>query len=161
MADVDPLAPARLALERGDYGLVVRTLEPLIQTYPPATVAGAELQLLLATAWMGQGQSARAMVCCRQAKRCSDASLRAQAKDLLEVLEAPALERPREWSITLPSLGEAEPIAGRMKQWSRGRRRKAVEGPPPPPVGPTQAPLGFAVVLAVLVQLLEIHQLMV
>ncbi|MEY3757155.1 MAG: hypothetical protein RLZZ263_309 [Cyanobacteriota bacterium] len=151
MAGADPFAPARLALERGDYGLVLRSLEPLISTYPPATVEGAELQLLLATAWMGQGQSARAMVCCRQAKRCADASLRAQAKDLLAVLEAPALERPREWSITLPSLGEAEPIAGRMKQWARGRRRKPSDEPPPPPVGPTQAPLGFAAVLAVLV----------
>ncbi len=153
MPPADPFAPARLALERGDYGAVVRSLEPLIQVYPPATVEGADLQMLLATAWMGQGQTARALVCCRQVKRCSDASLRAQAKDLMAVLEAPALERPREWSITLPSLGEAEPIAGRMQQWSRGRRRKVADGPPPPPVGPTQAPLGFAVVLAVLVVL--------
>ena len=41
--------------------------------------------MVLATAWMGRGDNARAMVCCRQIKRCRDASLRAQAQDLLTV----------------------------------------------------------------------------
>ena len=152
---LDPFAPSRIALERGDYGFVVRNLEVQVQTFPPATPQGAELQLLLATAWMGQGNSVRAMACCRQAKRCSDANLRAQATDLLNVLEAPALERPREWSITLPPLGESQPIAGRMQQWAQGRRKKKSEEPPPPPVGPTQAPVGFAL-LAIVVLLLSL-----
>ena len=145
--------PARIGLERGDYGLVVRSLEVQVQIFPPATPQGAELQLLLATAWMGQGNTLRAMACCRQVLRCSDANLRTQAKDLLSVLEAPALERPRDWSITLPRLGDSEPMAGRMQQWAQGRRKKTAEGPPPPPVGPTQAPVGFAA-LAVVVLLL-------
>lgn len=141
----DPLAAARLALERGDYGRVVAQLEPLIATYPPATITGAQLQLLLATALMGQGNSVRAMACCRQVKRCADPTLRAQARDLLTVLEAPALERPRHWSLTLPELGEAEPLAGRLQQIARSRRsRQSAPPPPAPPVGPTRAPLGFA-----------------
>ena len=152
---VDPFAPERIALERGDYGLVIRSLEAQVQVFPPATTQGAELQLLLATAWMGQGNTLRAMACCRQVQRCSDATLRAQAKDLLSVLEAPALERPREWSITLPPLGESQPIAGRMQQWAQGRRKKKSEEPPPPPVGPTEAPVGFAA-LAVVVLLLSL-----
>jgi hypothetical protein len=145
MADsVDPFAPARQALERGDYGRVRALLEPLVATHPPATKAGAELQLLLATAWMGQGENVRAMACCRQVKRCSDPQLRGQAREMLAVLEAPALERPREWSITLPELGDAEPLAGRLMQASRRRRRQEPPPPPPPPVGPTRAPIGFA-----------------
>lgn len=142
----DPLAAARLALERGDYGRVLAQLEPLIATYPPATITGAQLQLLLATALMGQGNSVRAMACCRQVKRCADPTLRAQARDLLTVLEAPALERPRHWSLTLPELGEAEPLAGRLQQIARRRRSRqsAPPQPPAPPVGPTRAPLGFA-----------------
>ena len=57
MADAqleEQLAAARTALERGDYGRVVRLLEPLAREHPSATQAGAEIQLLLATAWMGQ-----------------------------------------------------------------------------------------------------------
>ncbi len=145
MADsVDPFAPARLALERGEYGRVRALLEPLVAAHPPATKTGAELQLLLATAWMGQGDTPRAMACCRQVKRCSDPQLRGQAREMLAVLEAPALERPREWSITLPELGEAEPLAGRLVQASHRRRRQEPPSPPPPPVGPTRAPIGFA-----------------
>jgi hypothetical protein len=147
------LAAARAALERGDYGQVVRLLEPLVAEHPPATQTGAEIQFLLATAWMGQGDNARAMVCCRQIKRCRDAALRAQAQDLLTVLEAPALERPREWSITLPDLGATEAMGGQMQQLARRRRSSKPPPPPPPPVGPTQAPLGFALVALVLLLL--------
>lgn len=147
----DPLAPARLALERGDYGRVLQLLGPLAAEHPPASLIGAQLQLLMATACMGQGDTVRAMACCRQVKRCADPGLRSQARDLLEVLQAPALERPREWSLTLPELGEAEPIAGRLRQMARSRRRNGPPPPPPPPVGPTRAPLGFAaLVLALL-----------
>jgi hypothetical protein len=90
---------------------------------------------------MGQGNSVRAMVCCRQVTRCADPTLRAQARDLLEVLEAPALERPREWSLTLPELGETEPWRGRLQQIARTRRarqspprrRRRRWAPPAPP----------------------------
>jgi len=147
------LAQARDLLERGDYGRVVRLLEPLSREHPPASQTGAEIQLLLATAWMGQGEPARAMVCCRLIKRCRDATLRAQAEDLLMVLEAPALERPREWSITLPDLGAAEAMGGQLQQLARQRRSSKPPPPPPPPVGPTQAPIGFAVLAIVLLLL--------
>jgi len=85
MADAQ-LALARAALERGDYGRVIQLLESLVPDHSPATLLGAEIQLVLATAWMGRGDNGRAMVCCRQIKRCRDASVRAQAQDLLSVL---------------------------------------------------------------------------
>ena len=151
----DQLAAARAALERGDYGQVVRLLEPLTSEHPATTATGAEIQLLLATAWMGRGDNGRAILCCRLIKRCRDASLRAQAIDLLTVLEAPALERPRDWSITLPDLGSAEAMGGQMQQLARGRRSNKPPPPPAPPVGPTRAPVGFAV-LAVLLLLLTL-----
>ncbi|MBE9174044.1 DUF3153 domain-containing protein [Cyanobium sp. LEGE 06143] len=149
----DPCAGARRCLERGDYGQALGALEPLVSSFPPATPEGAQIQLLMATAWMGQGNAVRAIACCRQVKRCSDATLRAQAKDLLEVLEAPALERPRRWSITLPELGEAESVTGRLQQVARSRRAQRPPPPPAPPVGPTRAPLGFAALVLVLLLL--------
>jgi hypothetical protein len=154
MADAQ-LALARAALERGDYGRVIQLLESLVPDHSPATLLGAEIQLVLATAWMGRGDNGRAMVCCRQIKRCRDASVRAQAQDLLSVLEAPALERPRDWSITLPDLGSAEAMGGQMQQLARQRRSSKPLPPPPPPVGPTRAPLGFAL-LAILLLLLTV-----
>jgi len=150
----DPLAPARRALDRGDYGQVLRLLEPLENRYPPTTPEGARLQLLRATACMGQGDTAAALVCCRQARRCADATLRQQAGELVEVLEAPALSRPREWSLTLPELGGVEPLSGSLRRRAGGAGRAATPpGPPPPPVGPTRAPLGLAVLVTILLLL--------
>lgn len=56
--------------------------------------------------------------------------------------------------MTLPSLGEMEPLEGEFKAMARSRRRRRPEDdPPPPPTGPTRAPLGFAVVALVLLLL--------
>ncbi len=149
--ELEPLlADCRRLLDRGDYGQVLRTLEPLVATLPPATAGGGEIQMLMATAWMGQGNSARAIACCHQLMRSSNAQLRAQARELLAVLEAPALERPREWSITLPELTDAEVVEGRMRQMVSRRRFNKTPLPPPPPVGPTKANVGFALVVVAL-----------
>jgi hypothetical protein len=49
--------------------------------------------------------------------------------------------------MTLPSLGEMQPLEGEFKAMARSRRRRRQsDEPPPPPTGPTQAPLGFALV---------------
>ena len=141
------LDPARAALERGDYGRCLTLLQPLAELHPAATPLGGSVRLLMATAQMGQGDSAAAAASCRSLRACRDATLRAMARDLQEVLEAPALQRPREWSMTLPSLGEMQPLEGEFKAMARSRRRRRQsDEPPPPPTGPTQAPLGFALV---------------
>ena len=145
--------PARQALERGDYGRCQQLLAPLLELHPASTPLGGQLRLLLATAQMGQGNSAAAAATCRSLRACRDASLRSQAKDLQEVLEAPALERPREWSMTLPPLGEVQPLEGQVQALARRRRRQLPPPPPAPPTGPTTAPLGFALVAIVLLLL--------
>ncbi|MFN7228673.1 MAG: DUF3153 domain-containing protein [Synechococcaceae cyanobacterium] len=140
-------------LERGDYGQVLRLLEPLAERHGPATALGGRLRLQIVTALMGQGDSQRAAAVCRSLTACRDSQLRSQARDLLLVLEAPALRRPPEWSLTLPALPDAEPLQGR----ALGRGGAGAKGPPPPPpppVGPTRAPLGFALVVVLALLLL-------
>ena len=147
------LVAARLAIERGDYGRVMRLLEPLAEEHPALTAAGAELRLLLATALMGQGQSEAAAAWCRSLQACQDPDLRARGKALQMVLEAPALQRPRDWSITLPDL----PVSGSLESLGATtrnlRRSRKADPPPPPPVGPTRAPLGFAALVVVALSL--------
>ena len=148
------LDPARAALERGDYGRCLALLQPLAEAHAAATPFGGSVRLLMATAQMGQGDSVAAAASCRSLRACRDSTLRAMARDLQEVLEAPALERPREWSMTLPSLGEMQPLEGEFKAMARSRRRRRLpEEPPPPPTGPTRAPLGFALVAIALLLL--------
>ena len=132
---------ARAALERGDYGRTQQLLDPLLEQHGVAGRFGAELRLLLATAQMGQGDTTAAAATCRSLRACRDAGLRSQAKDLQEVLEAPALQRPREWSMTLPSFGELQPLEGSSRPWpvsavaamQRSRHRRRPPVPPGPP----------------------------
>lgn len=148
------LADAKLAIERGNYGRAVALLEPLCELHSPLQPPGDMLRLLLATALMGQGQGERAAAYCRSLQGSADPQRRSQARDLLQVLEAPALKRPRDWSLTLPRLDEAPPLEG-VAGRRRSKARPKAEGPPPPPVGPTQSPRGFlAVVVVVLTALL-------
>jgi hypothetical protein len=103
--------------------------------------------MLLVTAWMGLGEGERAAACCRALLGSPDSRRRAEARDLLQVLEAPALKRPRNWSLTLPRLDQAPPLEG----LASGRRRSPAppppEAPPPPPVGPTRSPRGFVAIV--------------
>lgn len=154
MAD-DPLAPARQALDRGEYGRCLRLLEPLAAEHPATTSLGGSLRLLMVTALLGQGNTAEASACCRTLQACTDRELRARGRDLQEILDAPPLRRPENWSITLPSLDAGEPLEGRLRAAAgRSLRRDDPPPEPRPPVGPTRSPLGFALVVAVVVLLL-------
>jgi hypothetical protein len=154
------LEAARQAIDRGDYGRVMRLLEPLAEEHPALTAAGAELRLLLATALMGQGESEAAAAWCRSLRACQDPDLRARGKALQMVLEAPALQRPRDWSITLPDL----PVSGSLESLGATtrnlRRSRKADPPPPPPVGPTRGPLGFAALVVVPLLLLLLASLL-
>jgi hypothetical protein len=147
-AQAATLAAARLALERGEYGRVRSLLEPVAEREGPRTPLGAGIRLLLATALMGQGEMELAAECARAVQGCIDPDLRARARDLLFVLEAPALQRPRDWSLTLPDLSTSAPLES-LRPVAR-RRSEEPPPPPPPPVGPTRAPLGFAALAGVL-----------
>ena len=141
--EADDLGAARQALERGEYGSVLRHLEPLLEHHPATSALGAKVRLLLATALMGQGKTEAAANICRELKRCPDPTLRAQARDLLQVLEAPALRRPREWSLTMPDVPQGRALVDLRGEGPRSRR-KGPPPPPPPPVGETKPPVGFA-----------------
>jgi hypothetical protein len=114
----------------------------------------------MATALMGQGRTDSAAACCRSLQGCRDQQLRHQARDLLQVLEAPELNRPREWSLTLPSLASAPPL----EKLSRGRWRRSRAASPepeaPPPVGPLEAPRGFAALVVALLLTVLLSQVL-
>nr|WP_259737311.1 DUF3153 domain-containing protein [Synechococcus sp. CS-1329] len=152
----DVLAPARAAIERGEYGRCLRLLEPIVAAHAVTVPLGGRARMLMATALIGQGDSERAASCVRGLHGCADPELRRQARDLSLILEAPSLQRPENWSLTLPPIGAVESLQQRAMPLSQSRPgRRRAEDPPPPPVGPTRQPLGFAlVVLAVLLLLM-------
>jgi hypothetical protein len=146
------VAAAEAALERGDYGQCIALLEPLAEATPISDNQGAEIRMLLVTAWMGKGDESKALSTCRLLTRCKDPELKTRARQLLDVLEAPSLARPASWSMQLPTL-EMDPRVGKRPKLFN--RRKLRPPPPSPPTGPTRAPAaGFAVlVITVLIGL--------
>ena len=138
-------------LERGDYGQALELLNPLAEAHPIATPEGSQVRLLMITAWMGQGQDQQALTMARALSRSGDVDKRQQAKQLVDILDAPSLERPESWTMRLPAI-EVTATGGSPPAGSSQRRSRKPNPPPPPPTGPTRAPgVGFAVVvLAVL-----------
>jgi hypothetical protein len=147
------LADAKEAIARGNYALAVQLLEPLCERHPATLPPGDGLRLLLVTAVMGLGEGARAAACCRSLLGCADPQRLAEARDLLLVLEAPALRRPRNWSLTLPRLDQVAPLEGTGVGLGRPTPRPKEEDTPPPPVGPTRSPRGFVAVVVGLLML--------
>ena len=148
------LSSAEAALERGDYGQALSLLNPLANAHPLPGQAGAQIRLLMITAWMGQGDETSAIATCRLLSRCQQPEIRSQAKQLLTILESPSLERPERWSMRLPELKVSATGQG-LTSGARRRRSRKPPPPPPPPTGPTRGPaLGFAaLVTAVLLGL--------
>ena len=70
------LAAAEAALERGDYGQCIALLEPLAEANPITNSQGAEIRMLLVTAWMGKGDESKALSICRLLTRCKDLEVR-------------------------------------------------------------------------------------
>ena len=139
------VAAAEAALERGDYGQCIALLEPLAEATPIGDNQGADIRMLLVTAWMGKGDESKALSTCRLLTRCKDPELKTRARQLLDVLEAPSLARPASWSMQLPTL-EMDPRVGKRPKLFN--RRKLRPPPPSPPTGPTRAPAaGFAVLV--------------
>ena len=101
---------ARRALDCGEYRKVVSLLEPLRTELPASNAKGAELRLWLATAYQGLNDQASAVSCCREVILVGGGEQRRQAQAVLAIIEAPVLQRPKEWSIELPHLGDSPPL---------------------------------------------------
>ena len=95
---------AEAALDKGDYNLCIRIIDPLLLTFSTSTVIGAQLRLLTVTAYMGKGDEQKAIDICKTLTNNKEATVRQQAKQLLSILEAPCLPRPSNWSIEIPKL---------------------------------------------------------
>lgn len=76
----DPLAPARAALDCGEYGRCLRLLEPIVEAHAITASLGGRARMLMATALIGQGESESAASCVRGLQACVDPDLRRQAE---------------------------------------------------------------------------------
>ena len=139
------MAEAQRRIDQGDYNQALACCGPLCERIDVTSPEGGELRLLMATAHQGLGQTQQAVVHCRALGQAADPLLRSQARELLMVLEAPALQRPERWRQSLPAI-EADPL-----EWGAGAGRRREDQAQPqqgPPVGTPRVPSAFVLLVA-------------
>lgn len=148
----DSLIDAETALMHGEYRKCLLLLEPLIKSNPLTAKEGAQIRMLLVTAYMGKGDNEKAIKTCRILTKCRDEEIRKNAKQLLPILEAPSLPRPKNWSIILPKIGIEN--VGDSDFRSTSRKRFVIDKGTKidPPTGPTKSPqAGFIIIVLIVI----------
>ncbi len=134
------------ALEKGDYGICIKIIDPLLLDFQAETEIGGQLRLLIVTAYMGKGDEQKAINICQTLIHNKEESVRQQAKQLLSILDAPRLPKPSNWSVEIPNL-EMEPSLKSSVSKAKKKREKIYH----PPTGPTKSlDFGFSIMLLII-----------
>ena len=125
------------ALARGDYNQSLESLEVLAKDFPLSSKEGAEIRILMVTALTGQGEEAqaeKAVNICQELLTHQESTIRLEAKQLLSILKAPSLNRPRDWSLTIPTISKNS-FLEKQKIYSKQKTKEKVAHPA---TGPTK-----------------------
>ena len=134
------------ALEKGDYGICIKIIDPLLLDFQAETEIGGQLRLLIVTAYMGKGDEQKAINICQTLIHNKKESVRQQAKQLLSILDSPRLPKPSNWSVEIPKL-EMEPSLKSSFSKAKKKREKIYH----PPTGPTKSlDFGFSIILLII-----------
>ena len=138
---------AEAALNKGDYNICIKILDPLILDLQAETATSGQLGLLLVTAYIGKGDEQKAIDICKTLINYKKESVRQQAKQLLSILDAPHLARPTNWSVEIPNI-EMEPSLKSSFRNSKKKKKKIIH----PPTGPTKnLDFGFSIVTLLII----------
>ena len=151
------LRKAEEAIQRGEYGQCITFLKKIAKEHPLDSKEGAEIRILMITAYMGKGEENEAIEICQILSKNKEANIRQQAKQLISILEAPSLSRPDNWSIKIPNM-DSRPQKGISYIRGRGEKRAPHKQiPTSPPTGETKAlSIGFLTVVVTALLLLTI-----
>lgn len=94
----------KLAFERGQYRLSIEELEQACQLMPFHTRLGGDARMWLISSYQAANQSVEAISLCQELCRHPRLETKKQAQNLLYIIKAPRLQRPKEWMIEIPSL---------------------------------------------------------
>ena len=95
-------------LECGQYRLSIQHLEAASKLVTGSSRVGGEVQLWLVSAYQAAGNQTEAIALCQNLSVHPHLEIRKQGKRLLYIIQAPKLERPREWMTEIPDLSSLE-----------------------------------------------------
>lgn len=101
-------ATGQLAFERGNYREAVAAFEEGKQLAGGGTLLGGSIQLWLMNAYSAAGRHQDATALGEKLSKHPDTEVRKQSRRVLEILQAPRLNRRADWLTPIPDLSELE-----------------------------------------------------
>jgi len=92
------------ALDKGFYRQSLDYFNQAKELISENTRQGGDLQIWLITAYQALGKEEEAIALCQKLTIHPNFIIKKQAKDLLYILQAPRLQRPKEWMTEIPDL---------------------------------------------------------
>lgn len=92
------------ALESGQYKVSIEQLESAKELVGFGSQLGADVQMLLITAYQAVGKRQEAVNLCQELTNHPNMLIREKAKSVLYIVNAPELQRPAEWMSQIPDL---------------------------------------------------------
>ncbi len=141
---------AEAALDKGDYNLCIKIIDPFLLSFQATTAIGAQLRLLKVTAYMGKGDDQKAINICKTLINNKEPIIRQQAKQLLSILDAPCLPRPSNWSVEIPKIDMEPSLKSSFKKTKTNKKEIRH-----PKTGPTKNPdIGFSIITLLIISLI-------
>lgn len=146
------------ALERGEYNLSVKFLQQARQRVSPNTLTGGEVQIWLVTAYQAAQKQEEAIALCRELLNHPHPNIREQSKNLLYIIEAPRLKRPKEWMSEIPDLTPLDESSSELRR-NRGSVKPTTKEPESLEPIPTDNPDNQFIALAFILLLVTVGSL--
>jgi tetratricopeptide (TPR) repeat protein len=118
------------AFECGQYRLSIEKLEQATQLIGDYSRLGGETQMWLINAYLAAGNQEKAIALCQQLLTHPHPQIREQSKNLLYIIKAPKLKRPKEWMTEIPdfnSLSESQPQYRRSSNPKNIKPKRQIE----------------------------------
>ena len=96
------------ALESGQYKTSIQQLESAKELVGFGSQSGADVQMLLITAYQAVGKKQEAVTLCQELTNHPNMLIREKAKSVLYIVNAPELQRPAEWMSQIPDLSNKD-----------------------------------------------------
>ncbi len=101
----------------------------------PASLLGGSIQLWLMNAYSAAGRQSEAIALGQKLAKHPDSDVRKQSKRVLEILQAPQLNRRADWLTPIPDLSELDESDSRdfALKYTPKKARSTPSTPPPEP----------------------------
>lgn len=112
----------KYAFEHGQYRLSIEKLQQATKLINTNSRLGGETQMWLVNAYQAAGKPDEAIALCQKLVSHPHPDIREKSANLLYILKAPQLKRPKEWMTEIPDFNS---ISGSQPQYRRSSNQKA------------------------------------